>query len=453
MTAAHEPEGRMTAETAAGRSAGRSATRTPLHRRVPLGPNGPLGLLVDPMTWRAVPYMLMSMFYGVACFAFLASAIPISFTLVILWVGAPLLALTMLAWRRAAMLERRLIRLAFGVGIRDPYRPAQGEGLFPRWKDALVDPATWKDLLYLLLLPLIGIVEFTVSVILWCLAFGLIAAPTSLLLGGDPLKITDGLLVDTVPEALLCLPVGVGIFLVALYATRGMAWLHVLLAVALLGTGEKSLLAARAASLRASRARGVDAAEAERRRIERDLHDGAQQRLLSVAIDLGRAQAKLDSDLQGARELLAQAHAGTKAAIAELRDLARGIHPAILTDRGLDAALSSLAARAPVRVDLSVEVSHRPPAAVESIAYFIVAECLTNAARHSEATEAAIRVSRRGQQVVVEVYDNGIGAAVPRPGGGLAGLADRAATIDGVLSVDSPLGGPTLIRAELPCEW
>jgi len=248
-------------------------------------------------------------------------------------------------------------------------------------------------------------------------------------------------------------PVGVGVLLVALYATRGMGWLHALLAVALLGAGEKNLLAARAAQLRASRARAVDAAEAERRRIERDLHDGAQQRLLSVAMDLGRAQAKMDSDPQGARELLAQAHAGAKAAIAELRDLARGIHPAILTDRGLDAALSSLAARAPVRVDLSVEVSHRPPPAVESIAYFVVAESLTNMVKHSEATEVSVRVSREGQRVVVEVHDNGVGAAVPRAGGGLAGLADRAATIDGTLSVNSPLGGPTLIRAELPCQW
>ncbi|MDP9860759.1 MULTISPECIES: sensor histidine kinase [Streptosporangium] len=439
----------MTAETAVGGP----VARTPLCRRVPLGPNGPLGMIVDPMTWRAVPYLLASMFYGITCAAFLASAIPISLSLVVVWAGVPLAALTAFAWRGAAMLERRLLGLAFGVTIPDPYRPSRRDNLFLRWKDVFADPATWKDLLYLVLLVPVGIVEFVVSAVLWSLALGLVLTPTALLLAGGPLTITDGVLVDTVPEALLCVPAGLGIFLVALYATRGMARLHGMLGLALLGAGEKNLLAARAAHLRASRARGVDAAEAERRRIERDLHDGAQQRLLSVAIDLGRAQARMDSDPQGARELIAQAHAGTKAAIAELRDLARGIHPAILTDRGLDAALSSLAARAPVRVDLSVEVSHRPPAAVESIAYFIVAESLTNMVKHSEATEASIRVSRRGQRVVVEVHDNGVGAAVPRAGGGLAGLADRAATIDGTLSVDSPLGGPTLIRAELPCEW
>ncbi|MEU0484265.1 sensor domain-containing protein [Streptosporangium sp. NPDC006013] len=427
--------------------------RTPLRRRVPFGPNGPLGMFVDPMTWRAVPYLLVSLFHGLAWFAFLASVIPLSLALVIVWIGLPLLALTMLAWRGVAMLERRFLRLAFGVDIPSPYRPSEGDNLFLRWKDMFVDPATWKDLLYLLLLLPIGIGEFTVSAVLWTLGLGLTVAPLPLLLVGEPMTPIGELPIDSGPKALLCMLIGIGFLLAALYATRGMAWLHGLLGAALLGTGEKNRLAARAAHLRASRARGVDAAEAERRRIERDLHDGAQQRLLSVAMDLGRAQAKLDSDPTAARELLDQAHRGTKAAIAELRDLARGIHPAILTDRGLNAALSSLAARAPVRVDLAVEVSHRPPPAVESIAYFVVAECLTNLAKHSEATEASIRVSRQGQRVIVEVYDNGVGAAVPRPGGGLAGLADRAATIDGTLSVDSPLGGPTMIRAELPCEW
>ncbi|MEV7005947.1 sensor domain-containing protein [Streptosporangium sp. NPDC051022] len=440
----------MTAETVVGAP---PAERTPLRRRVPLGPNGPLGVFVDPMTWRAVPYLLLSVFYGAVCSAVLITVIPISLTLVAVWAGLPLFTLTMLAWRGAAMLERRTLRLAFGTVIADPYRRSESRNPFLRWKDVIVDPATWKDLLYLALLLPVGAGEFVVSVALWSLALGLIAVVPIMLSGAGHLSVAAGVSVDSVAEALPCLPAGLGFLCAALYATRGMAWLHASLAVVLLGEGKKSVLLARAAHLRASRARGVDAAEAERRRIERDLHDGAQQRLLSVAMDLGRAQAKMDSEPEIARRLLAQAHAGTKAAIAELRDLARGIHPAILTDRGLDAALSSLASRAPVRVHLSVEISDRPPAAVESIAYFVVAESLTNMAKHAEATEASVRVSHRDRRVVVEIRDNGVGAAVPRPGGGLAGLADRAATIDGVLSVDSPPGGPTLIRAELPCEW
>ncbi|GHH68225.1 histidine kinase [Streptosporangium violaceochromogenes] len=438
----------MTAETMDA-----SAARAPLRRRVPLGPNGPLGLLVDPMTWRAVPYFAGSLFYGLACLAVLACALPVALVLTVVWVGVPLLALIMVAWRGAAMAERRILRLAFGVTIPDPYRPPAGGGPLARWRRVLADPATWKDLLYLLLLPVAGLGEFVVSVVLWFLAFSLIVVPPLALVDAGPIQAVEGALIGSVPGVLLCLPAGLAVLCAALYATRAMAWLHTLLARALLGPGKGELLAARAAHLRASRARGVDAAEAERRRIERDLHDGAQQRLLAVAMDLGRARAKMETDPAGAEELLAQAHAGAKAAIAELRDLARGIHPAILTDRGLDAALSSLAARAPVRVSLSVEISHRPPAAVESIAYFVVAESLTNMAKHSGATEASVRVTRRDGRVVVEVRDNGAGAAVPRAGGGLAGLADRAATIDGVLNVDSPPGGPTVIRAELPCEW
>ncbi|GAA3835965.1 sensor histidine kinase [Sphaerisporangium flaviroseum] len=420
----------------------------PLRHRVPLGPRGPLGLLVDPMTWRAAPYLLISVAFGLAWFVILSVALPLSLLMIIIWVGLPLFVLTMLLWRGGAMLERRLLRLTLGVTIPDPYRPRPERGVARHLGWLFGDPATWKDLGYLLLLLPLGLVEFFVSMVLWACCVALMAQPVLVALGHTTV-ITDRLVVDNLIESLPWALGGVLLLAATLYIVRGMAWLHGTLAVALLGPGDE----ARVMHLRASRARGVDAAEAERRRIERDLHDGAQQRLLAVVLDLGRAQAKLDSHPEEARDLLAQAHAGTKAAITELRDLARGIYPAILTDRGLDAALSALAARAPVRVDVSVEIVDRPPAAVESIAYFIVAESLTNMAKHSVATEASVRVSRQDDRVVVEVRDNGIGGAEPRPGGGLAGLADRAATIDGALTVESPPGGPTLIRARLPYEW
>jgi signal transduction histidine kinase len=152
-------------------------------------------------------------------------------------------------------------------------------------------------------------------------------------------------------------------------------------------------------------------------------------------------------------ELIDEAHADAKLAVSELRDLARGIYPAVLADRGLDAALSSLAAKCPVPVDVEVTVDPRPPAAVETCAYFIVGESLTNIAKHAEAKQIQVKVSRTEDEVVVEVTDDGRGGAELRPGGGLAGLADRAATIDGVITVFSPLGGPTVVRADLPCEW
>lgn len=405
------------------------------------GGMGPLAVVTDSRTWRAVPYLLVSLWVGLLWFLVLTVGMAMSLGLSVVWVGIPLFLATMLAWRGAAMLERRLLRISFGVRIADPYRARPERGVERRLAWLFKDPATWKDLGYLLLLWPLGMLEFVVMVTLGAVTLALLAAPVL----GD-LRITDWVVVDTWVERLVAVPVGLVMLVVTAYAARGLAWLHGTLAVALLAGNEEE-------RLRASRARGIDAAEAERRRIERDLHDGAQHLLLSVVMDLGRAQTKLDTDPEQVRELLAQAHSGTKAAIAELRDLARGIYPAILTDRGLDAALSALAARAPVRVDARVEFADRPPAAVESIAYFIVAEALANMAKHSAATEASVRVSRASQVVAVEVWDNGIGGALVRPGGGLAGLADRAATIDGILVLHSPVGGPTLVRAELPCEW
>lgn len=424
------------------------ATHGSLRQRVPLGPRGPIGLFLDPLTWRAAVYLLFSIVPGLFWFTALTVAVSVSLGLLIVWVGVPLFLMTIVCWRGGAMLERRLMRPAFGITIRDPYRPWPDAGLARRLMWLLSDPATWKDFGYLLLLFPLGFVEFTLSAVLWTCSIGFTFQPVFVLLG-IPTSLTPDTMIDTIPESIPWMILGLAITAGTLYVVRGMAWLHGMLAVALLGQGDEE----RVTHLRASRARGVDAAEAERRRIERDLHDGAQQRLLAVAMDLGRAQAKMESDPETARELLASAHAGAKAAIAELRDLARGIYPAILTDRGLDAALSALAARAPVHVDVTVDIDQRPPPAVESIAYFVVAESLTNMTKHSLATEASVRVTKDRDHVLVEIQDNGMGGAEASPGGGLAGLADRAATIDGTLTVHSPPGGPTVISARLPYEW
>jgi signal transduction histidine kinase len=250
---------------------------------------------------------------------------------------------------------------------------------------------------------------------------------------------------------------GVVLLPVGLFVLPVIAALHVMLAKALLGPNTTEQLTQKAEHLQASRARGVDAAEAERRRIERDLHDGAQQRLVAVAMGLGRAKSKMDSDPDAVRMLIDEAHADAKIAVSELRDLARGIYPAVLGDRGLDAALSSLAAKCPIPVEVNVAIDPRPPAAVESTAYFIVGESLTNVAKHSGATQAKVNAWREerpsGDLVVVEITDDGTGGASLQAGGGLSGLADRAATIDGVMTVVSPIGGPTVIRADLPCTW
>jgi signal transduction histidine kinase len=204
-------------------------------------------------------------------------------------------------------------------------------------------------------------------------------------------------------------------------------------------------------TLETTRAGAVDAQETELRRIERDLHDGAQARLVALGMSLGMAEQKLSDDPERAGQLLAEARIGAEHALRELRDLARGIHPPVLADRGLGAALASLASSTPLPVGLWVEVEPRPAPAVESAAYFVAAEALANAVKHARARRVGISIVRLGDSIELEVRDDGQGGADP-DGSGLRGLRRRVEALDGRLSVNSPRGGPTTIRAELPCE-
>ena len=209
-------------------------------------------------------------------------------------------------------------------------------------------------------------------------------------------------------------------------------------------------LARRVETLEATRAGAVEGQDAELRRIERDLHDGAQARLVALGLSLGMAEQKFRSDPEAAEQLVAEARAGVAEAIRELRDLSRGIYPPVLADRGVGAALETLADRSPLPATVSVDLDRRPPAAVETAAYFVAAEALANATKHSGAACIAISVERRNGVLVVAITDDGKGGADPS-GNGLAGLRRRVEALDGTLAVDSPAGGPTTIRAELPC--
>ena len=202
--------------------------------------------------------------------------------------------------------------------------------------------------------------------------------------------------------------------------------------------------------LTATRTGVLDVAESELRRIERDLHDGAQARLVALGMSIGMAEQKLATDPEAARQLLVEARAGAVDALRELRDLARGIHPPILADRGLEAALAALVARVPLAVDLRVDLAERPPESAESAAYFVAAEALANAAKHADASRVDVRVVRMGEALVVTVMDDGHGGADP-DGSGLQGLRHRVEALDGTLRVDSPPGGPTIVEAVLPC--
>ncbi|SNX65877.1 signal transduction histidine kinase [Streptomyces sp. TLI_55] len=222
----------------------------------------------------------------------------------------------------------------------------------------------------------------------------------------------------------------------------------------LLGPSRTEKLARRVADLAESRAGVLDAADAERRRIERDLHDGAQQRLVSLAVNLGLARATLGDLPEEARKVIDEAHREAKEAIAELNELVRGLHPAVLEDRGLDAALSGVAARLPLPVRVAVDLPRRPSPTVEAVAYFVVSEALTNVVKHAQATRADVTVARIGETLRVVVADDGTGGAdLAAAGGGtgLAGLAKRVASVDGTFSCRSPAGGPTVITVELPC--
>jgi signal transduction histidine kinase len=243
---------------------------------------------------------------------------------------------------------------------------------------------------------------------------------------------------------------GIAGLLVAPWLTAGVARLDARAGRALLGPSRAEELANRVEQLTQTRAGVVDAADAERRRLERDLHDGTQQRLVSLAMNLGMARAHGGSAAQ-AHQVIAEAHEEAKAALAELRDLIRGLHPAVLEDRGLDAALSGIAARMPIPVRLDVDLPRRPAPVIEAVAYFVVSEGLSNIVKHAQANEAVVSVQRSRDRLHVIVTDDGVGGADPARGTGLAGLARRAASVDGTFEIDSPPGGPTLLTVDLPC--
>ncbi|WP_431921866.1 sensor histidine kinase [Amycolatopsis tucumanensis] len=360
---------------------------------------------------KSIAYMISSFALRLVQFVLVVTLSLVGIATTVIWVGIPILLWTTSMVRGFGDLERRWVRRMLGTPLPPADRAPVEGGVLRRWRMRLVDSTTWRDLAYLLIAFPLSVVEFAVGL-----------------------------------ASIVLVPM-------AIWVAPWIGWVHGSLAIALLGPNRAERLRVKAQQLQASRARGVDAAEAERRRIERDLHDGAQQRLVAVALNLGRVKNKLDKEPDAVRALIEEAHTDAKLAVSELRDLARGIYPAVLGDRGLDAALSALAAKTPIPVEVAVDIEPRPPAAVETTAYFIAGETLTNVAKHSGATEAQVKAWRTDDKVIIEITDNGHGGAEVRPGGGLAGLADRAATIDGVMTVVSPEGGPTVVRADLPCTW
>jgi signal transduction histidine kinase len=401
-------------------------------------------------TWLDTAWAVTSLPVALVVFTTTVTMLSLSLGLLVLVVGAPLLVVTLVLVRGFAWFERERAQALLGVTI-GAYHEPRASGLWPSVRWLMVSLSTWKSLAYAVLLLPVGVVTFVAAVFLWPAALALVLMPVyaSALRGGSAhLGIRDfngpwGVAGATV--------LGIALLLVAPWVMLLLGELSRLLTANLLGPGGRAQLAARVDELQTTRARGVDAAEDERRRIERDLHDGAQQRLVALAMDLGMAKEAWEADPDKARGLLDEAHAEAKRALVELRDLARGLHPAILSDRGLEAALSALVARVPVPVHLHVDLPARPARNVEAIAYFIAAESLTNIAKHAQAHAAWLTLVRSGDLLRLEVTDDGVGGAVAVAAGGLRGLMDRAASIDGRVTLTSPPGGPTRLLAELPC--
>jgi len=420
-----------------------SALRTGL-RRLP-------GDVVSVRTWLSTIHLMAGLPVGVVVFTLLVAGLSVGGSLLpVFLLGVPVLVGT--AWLAIGIgrFERGRFALFLDVPIQPPPGPAGDGPWWRRFIRPLGRAATWRQIAYCLLWLPVGVIDFSITVGLWSLALALISLPaysSALPRGGAQI---GNLVVSGPLELAFAVIAGLLVLVATPQAIRGLAALETRVAGALLGSGRARMLAARVAQLEDSRARSLSAAEAERARIERDLHDGAQQRLVSVAMELGRARAKFDTDPAAARNLVDQAHADAKEALTELRHLVRGVRPPVLTDRGLDAAVSGLAALSPIPVTVSVDVPQRPSLTTESIAYFVVAESLANVAKHAHAREAAVDIRTVGDRLRITVRDDGVGGADPA-GGGLSGLAGRVAGVDGTLRIDSPPGGPTLIQVELPC--
>jgi signal transduction histidine kinase len=351
-------------------------------------------------------------------------------------------------------------RLRATAGVLIPPQPVMPDGVTP-WGivAAARAPATWRQLGYHLLAGpalavaaiiavgvwLAGVLYTLVYVYAWTL-------PTGSLLQRGQLSSPPGHLppVSYIPADVFLTVGGIVLLAVAPWLTAAVGTLDARAARALLGPSRAEELEHRVERLAQTRAGVVDAADAERRRLERDLHDGTQQRLVSLAMRLGMARAERPDAAQ-AHQVIAEAHEEAKAALLELRHLVRGLHPVVLEDRGLDAALSGVAARLPIPVRLTVDVPRRPPPTIEAVAYFVVSEGLTNIAKHAQASQAEVFVQRANDRLHIIVSDDGVGGADPARGTGLAGLAKRAASVDGTFEIVSPPGGPTLLTVDLPC--
>jgi signal transduction histidine kinase len=408
----------------------------------------------EPASWRAAGAILLGLFVGTLSFAILAACFSTGGSLMILLVGFAIVGLGIESCRIAARIERWRMSYVDHRPLRPHVYRQLGHGLRGVAEAEFMDENRWRDVIYVLISFPLTILEFSLTVALWAAALALLVTP---IVFYGVVRAMGDRIPDTATHAAPILVAtaflgGLVLLPVAATVSRGLIALHRAVVEGLLCTNEREELRQKVDTLRESRSAMLQVEASELRRIERDLHDGAQQRLVMLAIDLSLASDRIETDPAGARSLMNDAREQARQALAELRDLVRGSAPAILLDRGLVAALGSVAGRCPIPtvVESTLAPGERQAHAVERAAYFVVAEALTNVAKHATATRCEVRCRTERGRLIVEVWDDGKGGATAAPGGGLAGLRDRVEALDGLLRIDSPAGGPTLLHAEMP---
>ncbi|MFF1294228.1 MULTISPECIES: sensor histidine kinase [unclassified Streptomyces] len=373
-------------------------------------PLPPVRFAYDAHTWKEITHLLVNFPVALIGFVYVTTVLFTGFMLTVTVIGFPVLAAGLMGARKLGAMERARARKLLGVRIDEPSPlplKTSNSGFFQQLWMMLKDPVGWRTILYDFIRLPWGILTFTITL-------------TSLFV----------------------------LWPVLPFIARGLTNADRAMVRGLLSPSDE--LERRIAELESDRGVVVDAAASDLRRIERDLHDGAQARLVALAMGLGLAKEKLLEDPEYAAAMVSEAHGEVKLALQELRDLARGIHPAVLTDRGLDAALSSVASRCTVPVKVTADLNARPAAAIEGIAYFTVSELLQNVSKHSGARTASVDVWRTKDRLLIQVWDDGRGGARLDGGTGMQGLAERLGAVDGLFVIDSPPGGPTTVTAELP---
>ncbi len=414
-------------------------------------------------TWREFAYLLVGLPLSTLYFSLAVTGVSLGGGLLVTFLGVPVLAGTLAMGRGIGRLERGRVRALLGAAVTGPGPiRAKKSGPLAAMGAVLKSGSAWRHLLYCLIHFPWAVFASCTALTFWAAGWTYLLYPVwfwvfpaytdqpglQLFQDGD-----HSFFLDSPAEIALTCLVGLVLTLATPWLIRALSTVDRVIVGGLLGA---SRLDSRVTELESDRGVVVDTAAADLRRIERDLHDGAQARLVALAMDLGTAKEKLGEDPRAAARMVDEAHGEVKIALQELRDLARGIHPAVLTDRGLDAALSAVASRCAVPVRVAVDLPARPAAAIEGIAYFTVSELLQNISRHAAARSASVDVWKSGGRLLLQVADDGRGGAGVRTGtgpagpAGLAGLAERLGAVDGVLVVDSPEGGGTTVTAELP---